>query len=162
MTAQADSLPADDKILDTEYEARNTFHDSRSTPLDLSVVIVNWNVCGLLRDCLYSILDAALPDAHLANIWHLRPDGLRFEILVIDSASSIQYITSHPLCKVRYVQTIIPHFPAHSIVAEGNPLGFWSTKKAEPVKNRSAWETNQYLYKKRIGWGCCLPRYKNK
>ncbi|MGD9548969.1 MAG: glycosyltransferase family 2 protein [Candidatus Krumholzibacteriia bacterium] len=41
--------------------------------MDLSVVIVNWNTCGLLRDCL-----ASLPAATA---------GLAVEILVVDNAS---------------------------------------------------------------------------
>jgi N-acetylglucosaminyl-diphospho-decaprenol L-rhamnosyltransferase len=42
-------------------------------PVDVSVVIVSWNVCGLLRRCIESILSA---------------DGPSVEIIVIDNASA--------------------------------------------------------------------------
>lgn len=62
-----------------------------SGDLDLSIVIVNWNVSALLRRCLHSILDAAVPDASVPGVWYERfpaLPALRFEILVVDSASS--------------------------------------------------------------------------
>ncbi len=56
-----------------------------NAPPDLSVVIVNWNVCALLRRCLHSLLAPARLAA--ANgIWQLS-DGYTFEVLVVDSAS---------------------------------------------------------------------------
>jgi GT2 family glycosyltransferase len=65
-------------------------------PLDLSIVVVSWNVRDLLRRCLASILSLATPSAHTSGVWHLRPDSdtvrptkpaYEFEILVVDSAS---------------------------------------------------------------------------
>jgi GT2 family glycosyltransferase len=41
--------------------------------MDLSIVIVNWNTCGLLRDCLASV------EKHLS--------GVRAEVIVVDNAS---------------------------------------------------------------------------
>jgi N-acetylglucosaminyl-diphospho-decaprenol L-rhamnosyltransferase len=66
--------------------------------IDLSVVIVNWNVCDLLRRCLHSILDPAVVDHDIPGVWRY-PDlvqllvpqrmvCIRFEVLVVDSASS--------------------------------------------------------------------------
>jgi GT2 family glycosyltransferase len=63
--------------------------------LDLSIVIVNWNVCDLLRMCLRSILDRGCVEEGEPGIWMLRPadswpeaqPGFRFEVLVVDSAS---------------------------------------------------------------------------
>jgi GT2 family glycosyltransferase len=61
--------------------------------VDLSVVIVNWNVCELLRRCLHSLLDLAIPEEHSPGIWRLAtpkqaPGALLLEVLVVDSASS--------------------------------------------------------------------------
>jgi N-acetylglucosaminyl-diphospho-decaprenol L-rhamnosyltransferase len=61
--------------------------------IDLSIVIVNWNVCDLLRRCLHSILHSAIPDRDASGVWRCsslsRPVVVcRFEILVVDSASS--------------------------------------------------------------------------
>jgi GT2 family glycosyltransferase len=62
--------------------------------IDLSIVVVNWNVCSLLRRCLHSILDSALSDASTPGVWHNsgleEPSAfhLQFEVLVVDSASS--------------------------------------------------------------------------
>jgi GT2 family glycosyltransferase len=42
-------------------------------PVDVSVCIVNWNCCRLLRDCLESL--------------HDRPQGVRLETIVVDNAS---------------------------------------------------------------------------
>jgi GT2 family glycosyltransferase len=64
---------------------------SASTHIDLSIVIVNWNVRDLLRRCLRSILDAAEPDPELSQVWRMQSPGtprLRFEVLVVDSASA--------------------------------------------------------------------------
>ncbi len=57
--------------------------------IDLSIIIVNWNVCDLLRRCLESLLAGAQPDADAPDLW-LSPDSpsFRFEIIVVDSASS--------------------------------------------------------------------------
>jgi N-acetylglucosaminyl-diphospho-decaprenol L-rhamnosyltransferase len=57
-----------------------------SCALDLSIIIVSWNVRGLLQRCLASILRNAQSQGE--GIWALSPSGRRFEILVVDSASS--------------------------------------------------------------------------
>jgi N-acetylglucosaminyl-diphospho-decaprenol L-rhamnosyltransferase len=67
--------------------------------IDLSIVIVNWNVCDLLCRCLHSILDGAVSRTDVPGVWQLGhvgyqmressvPPALQFEILVIDSASA--------------------------------------------------------------------------
>ena len=61
--------------------------------IDLSVVIVSWNVSSLLNRCLHSILDAAVLDEDLPGVWRYPNPGqpgaaFRFEVLVVDSASS--------------------------------------------------------------------------
>ena len=60
---------------------------------DLSIVIVNWNVCDLLEQCLTSILAQAASDPQSADpgVWKLSGQKLpapHFEVLVVDSASS--------------------------------------------------------------------------
>jgi GT2 family glycosyltransferase len=58
--------------------------------IDLSIVIVNWNVSDLLSRCLHSILDSAA-ETESPGTWQLRSADLptyAFEVLVIDSASS--------------------------------------------------------------------------
>lgn len=45
-----------------------------STPIDLSVVIVNWNTSALLRNCLESVFRTT--------------SGLRFEVIVVDNGST--------------------------------------------------------------------------
>lgn len=42
--------------------------------IDISVVIVNWNTCGLLKDCLESVIRTTI--------------GLAYEIIVVDNASN--------------------------------------------------------------------------
>jgi len=59
--------------------------------IDLSIVIVNWNVRDLLRQCLHSILNEADPVPDHPGVWSLRSEEVaacRFEIIVVDSASS--------------------------------------------------------------------------
>jgi len=59
--------------------------------VDLSIVIVNWNVRDLLRRCLQSILVRAIPLAGASGAWQFGLGGQRAfsgEILVIDSAST--------------------------------------------------------------------------
>lgn len=55
--------------------------------VDLSIVIVNWNVKDLLRQCLHSLLDQAFLVSAKESLWQTA-EGHSFEILVIDSASS--------------------------------------------------------------------------
>jgi GT2 family glycosyltransferase len=61
--------------------------------IDLSIIVVNWNVCELLRRCLHSFLDSALSDVDDRGVWRestfeYPSTGFRFEVLVVDSASS--------------------------------------------------------------------------
>jgi N-acetylglucosaminyl-diphospho-decaprenol L-rhamnosyltransferase len=57
-----------------------------SCTVDVSVIIVNWNVSLLLERCLASILRDAHPRS--PGIWQLPSSGHGFEVLVVDSASS--------------------------------------------------------------------------
>jgi GT2 family glycosyltransferase len=62
-----------------------------SEPIDLSIVIVNWNVCALLERCLHSILGRAEPDGDAPGVWRIEAPGLpsyRIEVIVVDCASS--------------------------------------------------------------------------
>lgn len=67
--------------------------------MDLSIVIVNWNTCDLLRDCLTSVR-AGLGD-------------LQAEILVVDNASSD-----------RSVDMVRAEFPVVSLIESSENLGF--------------------------------------
>jgi N-acetylglucosaminyl-diphospho-decaprenol L-rhamnosyltransferase len=57
-----------------------------SGAIDLSIIIVSWNVRDLLQRCLASILQNARPES--SGIWALPSSDYRFEVLVVDSASS--------------------------------------------------------------------------
>jgi hypothetical protein len=57
-----------------------------SCALDLSIIVVSWNVSDLLRRCLGSILRNVRIVGD--GVWTLSPSGYRFEVLVVDSASS--------------------------------------------------------------------------
>jgi N-acetylglucosaminyl-diphospho-decaprenol L-rhamnosyltransferase len=68
-----------------------------SCTVDLSIIIVSWNVRDLLQHCLDSILQGAHPaggshpdacDRQGHGLWVLSSSGHRFEMLVVDSASS--------------------------------------------------------------------------
>ena len=69
------------------------------TTLELSVVIVSWNVRGLLRRCLQSIYDSV--------------QGLRFEVFVVDNASH----DGSP-------EMVGAEFPAVHLIANSENLGF--------------------------------------
>jgi len=69
------------------------------TTLDLSVVIVSWNVRELLRRCLQSIYDSI--------------QGLRFEVFVVDNASH----DGSP-------EMVHAEFPAVHLIANSENLGF--------------------------------------
>lgn len=79
---------------------------------DLSVIVVNWNVCALLRRCLRSLLVVAAPSGEEGGIWKL-PDGHTFEVLVVDSAS-----TDDSVAMVR------SEFPAVRLYASDVNLGY--------------------------------------
>jgi N-acetylglucosaminyl-diphospho-decaprenol L-rhamnosyltransferase len=57
-----------------------------SCAVDLSVIVVSWNVRDLLQRCLASILRNAQPRG--SGVWELSPSGHHLEALVVDSASS--------------------------------------------------------------------------
>jgi GT2 family glycosyltransferase len=67
--------------------------------MDLSIIIVNWNVKPLLKKCLQSIYD--------------QTTGLDFEIIVIDNASSDQS-----------AQMVAQDFPRVDLIASNENLGF--------------------------------------
>jgi N-acetylglucosaminyl-diphospho-decaprenol L-rhamnosyltransferase len=84
--------------------------------IDLSIVIVNWNVCELLRRCLHSILDHAVPETKLPGVWRLESPSwptYRVELLVIDSASS-----DDSVAMVRH------EFPAVRLYASETNVGY--------------------------------------
>lgn len=58
--------------------------------VDLSIIIVNWNVRELLRDCLRGLYETARAPRRgpLAQDRLLRMDGYAIEVLVVDNASS--------------------------------------------------------------------------
>jgi N-acetylglucosaminyl-diphospho-decaprenol L-rhamnosyltransferase len=60
---------------------------NRNTQLDLSIIIVSWNVSDLLRDCLASIQQAPLVRVEADGTAHGQ-QGPRTEVLIVDSASS--------------------------------------------------------------------------
>lgn len=67
--------------------------------IDLSIIIVNWNVLDLLRDCLDSIYEKTL--------------GITFEIIVVDSASSDGS-----------VEMVRAEFPQVKLLTSSENLGF--------------------------------------
>ncbi len=67
--------------------------------IDLSVVIVNWNTCDLLRDCLRSLLQEV--------------EGLSLEIFVVDNGSSDDSVAM-----------VREQFPAVVVIENGRNLGF--------------------------------------
>lgn len=69
--------------------------------LDLSIVVVNWNVRELLKQCLRSVLAAK------------RPSGLATEVIVIDNASSDGS-----------VEMVRDEFPQVRLIANNENLGF--------------------------------------
>ena len=54
--------------------------------VDLSIVIVNWNVASLLKECLISIYET--PEVHCdeRGVWHLNEHAL--EVWVVDNGST--------------------------------------------------------------------------
>lgn len=65
-------------------------------PIDLSIIIVSWNVCDLLRRCLHSILRTASLSEHEQGTWRGQlVDGqpLSFEVIVVDSHSSDESVS---------------------------------------------------------------------
>lgn len=67
--------------------------------IDLSVVIVNWNTCDLLRDCLRSLQEQV--------------EGLTLEIFVVDNGSSDDSVAM-----------VREEFPSVRVIENGRNLGF--------------------------------------
>ncbi len=67
--------------------------------IDLSVVIVNWNTCDLLRDCLRSLFQQV--------------EGLSLEIFVVDNGSSDGSVA-----------LVRDQFPSVTVIENGRNLGF--------------------------------------
>ncbi|MHB1294788.1 MAG: glycosyltransferase family 2 protein [Anaerolineae bacterium] len=59
---------------------------SSDTTIDLSIIIVNWNVAALLDDCLRSIYTSAGAQPEAEGVWRL--GSYAFETFVVDNASS--------------------------------------------------------------------------
>jgi GT2 family glycosyltransferase len=75
--------------------------------IDLSIIIVSWNVVDQLMDCLDSILEN--------SIVQMLPkeQRLRLEVIVVDSASSDNT-----------VKVVIRHFPTVKVLAQSDNIGF--------------------------------------
>ena len=67
--------------------------------VDLSIIIVNWNTCDLLRDCLASI--------------HSKPCRTEFEVYVVDNASSDDSVSMTRR-----------DFPGVNVIESGGNLGY--------------------------------------
>ena len=67
--------------------------------MDLSIVIVNWNTCNLLRNCLASIAETI--------------SGLEYEVFVVDNASSDDSVAM-----------VRQQFPSVIVIANDTNLGF--------------------------------------
>jgi GT2 family glycosyltransferase len=63
---------SDESVKDTPHQ-RQTYLAARANELDVSVVIVSWNTCDILRGCLRSIFE--------------QTRGLSFEVFVVDNDS---------------------------------------------------------------------------
>ncbi|MCB0163214.1 MAG: glycosyltransferase family 2 protein [Anaerolineae bacterium] len=77
--------------------------------MDLSIIVVNWNVKDLLRDCLNSLLRAAQSSPHLST-----------EIIVIDSASTDG---SPPMVRAEFPQIQLDASTENLGYAKGNNRG---------------------------------------
>ncbi len=85
-------------------------------PVDVSVIVVSWNTCELLRQCLQSIVDepgvrivaAGAPAAVAAQ-----PDTLAVEIVVVDNASDDGS-----------AQMVLAEFPQAVLLANRHNAGF--------------------------------------
>lgn len=103
--------------------------------IDLSVVIVNWNTCDLLRDCLLSLIE--------------KVEGISLEIFVVDNGS-----------KDRSVAMAREEFPSVTVIENGRNLGF---ARANNVALRQAsgrfWLllNSDTVVKKALSKGCCGP-----
>ncbi len=78
---------------------------------DLSIIIVNWNVCDLLRDCLASLYGA--PGAIQGDNGTLRLGRYGVEVYVVDNASADGS-----------VEMLRAEFPQVTLIASADNLGF--------------------------------------
>lgn len=74
-------------------------HETRNLPPDLSIIIVSWNVCDLLRVCLQSVASGRF--------------DLTLEVIVVDSGSS----DNTP-------QMVVEEFPWVQLIARLDNVGF--------------------------------------
>ncbi len=97
--------------------------------VDLSVIVVSWNVRDLLRRCLHSLLQA--PGFHLEaepNVDTPPPPGRRLEIVVVDNGSS----DGSP-------GTIRGEFPGVRLVANQENRGFTAANNQGLTLSRGRW-----------------------
>jgi GT2 family glycosyltransferase len=78
------------------------------SPPDLSVVILNWNVRDLLRDCLHSLRQTGAPGRSVTG-----PAPLALEIIVVDSASGDGS-----------AEMVRAEFPEARLIASAENLGY--------------------------------------
>jgi N-acetylglucosaminyl-diphospho-decaprenol L-rhamnosyltransferase len=88
-------------------------------PVDLSIIIVSWNVIDLLMDCLDSILENSI------MLMTPREERMRFEVIVVDSASEDDTVD-----KIRKHFTRVKLFPQTENVGfvRGNNIGIKEAK----------------------------------
>jgi N-acetylglucosaminyl-diphospho-decaprenol L-rhamnosyltransferase len=79
--------------------------------VDLSIIIVNWNVADLLDACLRSIIEGPVQVA-AGDTAHPDQDNLAVEVLVVDSAS-----TDHSL-------QVLARYPQVKVLAQSENVGF--------------------------------------
>ena len=121
-----------EESLDTHYAPHLTRHFSL-VMIDLAIVIVNYNVCDLLRDCLRSVYAST---------------GLTFEVCVVDNASpdgSAQMV-AHEFPQVHLICN-----PENTGYAAANNLGlryFGFSQQQSAVSNQPAVVSHQQSYRR--------------
>jgi len=87
-------------------------------PVDVSIIIVSWNVADLLAQCLRSLQEARLdPEQNAA--------GLNVEIIVVDSASSDGTVT---MLQEQFPQVRLLAQPVNVGFSRGNNIGLEAAK----------------------------------
>ena len=81
--------------------------------VDLSVVVVNWNVCDLLRSCLRSIVRSTGPQGPSHWPWTLAIGPWRGEVIVVDNGSTDGSVTM-----------LREEFPLIRLIANQENVGF--------------------------------------